>query len=70
MSDDNAGGWALFIGVVVTVALLFGVYTYAGNQYDRCAPDEVWAWQMAYRPDAENREWECVAISDLKEVGE
>jgi hypothetical protein len=66
--NDNGGGWPLFIAVVFTVAIMFSIYTYAGAPYDRCSPDEVWAWQMAYRPDAENREWECVAISDLQEA--
>lgn len=67
MNDDTWFGIHMGILLGIAISALVGavIAVTSTSTYARCSPDEVWAWQMGYRPDAENREWECVAISDL-----
>jgi len=68
MSNSEEGSFLMGFALAVILTMLVAFAMWPIPKYERCAEDEVWAWQAGYRATYGESEWECVALDDL--IGE
>jgi len=59
------GAIGFILGLVIMFFFAWAVIAGSSGPYVQCNEDEVYAWQMDYRPVYGESEWRCVSIDDL-----